>query len=185
MTQPAAQPTRTIREALELLVRELTAYAGKNGLGPVKLQYALFEGERALAAQPSKDVWRFLVSAALHNAIYHATHPIPSSETYIKQLREAQAAVSTIFPIGAPTLITTVGVQLTVERYNQLLEESLPSPDALREKIEAQVTTIRDSMIERCAEFEGGIQIPVGKAMTDFWIRSLNDVLALLAGGDK
>ena len=39
-----------LREALELMVRELKAYACKHGLGPAKLQYALSQGEAALAA---------------------------------------------------------------------------------------------------------------------------------------
>lgn len=43
-----------LREALQYLVDELDKYAAKEGLGPVRLQQALFEGRAALAspAQP-------------------------------------------------------------------------------------------------------------------------------------
>lgn len=39
-----------LREALEYLVKELSAYAAKNGLGPARLMHALVKAEAALAA---------------------------------------------------------------------------------------------------------------------------------------
>jgi cytochrome P450 len=44
---------RLLRETLVFVVSELQWYAGKYGLGPARLQYALSKGERALRAVPS------------------------------------------------------------------------------------------------------------------------------------
>src|SRR5208282_3947679 len=67
MSEKLMSSEQTLRDTLERLVKELNAYAGKEGLGPHSLMYALTQAETALAqptgSQPPATLLRKLAAS--------------------------------------------------------------------------------------------------------------------------